>query len=232
MAGLDAYILLRFERLCCQICLIGTIWGMLILVPIYYYAGNSDIDQFYIITMAHLESGSSYMWVPTVFAYVLTFHVCYLLNKEYETFAELRQDFLCYGKPLISKSIFLKTFPSVKYCRSIFMNKFHLFIEKNPFKHSMQGSAKNIVRTIYYYVILPIQYTAMFHNINKLYCPIEYCNKYIGTFHINNILYFPIEFCNKYIVNHGNLQYNNNIIVRNLDFLSGKLQFLTSATIF
>ncbi|CAM9613113.1 unnamed protein product, partial [Phaeothamnion confervicola] len=35
MAGLDAYMLVRFCRLCTRICTFGAFWGLLVLAPLY-----------------------------------------------------------------------------------------------------------------------------------------------------------------------------------------------------
>jgi hypothetical protein len=50
------------------------------------------------ITMINVPSGGALLWAPCVFAYVLTAHLLFLLNKEYLAFTELRQDFLCFGE--------------------------------------------------------------------------------------------------------------------------------------
>jgi Late exocytosis, associated with Golgi transport len=47
LAGLDAYLLLRFTWMCLRICLFGTFFGMVVLVPLYYTQTGGIAKGFY-----------------------------------------------------------------------------------------------------------------------------------------------------------------------------------------
>ncbi|CAM9992317.1 unnamed protein product, partial [Sphacelaria rigidula] len=55
---MDAYCLVRFNYLCLRICLFASFWGLVVLIPLYSY-GSAEAPGIYVITLAHVESGSS-----------------------------------------------------------------------------------------------------------------------------------------------------------------------------
>lgn len=93
LAGLDAYLLLRFTKLCMRICLFDSVLGMLVLAPLYSQS-KGGAAGFYQLTLANVPKS---FWVAVLFAYLFTAHALFLLDREYATFAQLRADFLCYG---------------------------------------------------------------------------------------------------------------------------------------
>ncbi|CAM9963453.1 unnamed protein product, partial [Discosporangium mesarthrocarpum] len=98
MAGMDAYCLLRFTKLCLRICLFSSFWGMLVLAPVYS-TGDGNESGFYQITLANVKEQSTLLWVAVVFAYLFTVHCLYELKTEHKAFARLREDFLARGDP-------------------------------------------------------------------------------------------------------------------------------------
>lgn len=55
---MDAYCLVRFNYLCFRICLFASFWGLLVLTPLYA-SGTAEVEGLYVVTLAHVESGSS-----------------------------------------------------------------------------------------------------------------------------------------------------------------------------
>ncbi|CAM9369530.1 unnamed protein product, partial [Choristocarpus tenellus] len=96
--GMDAYCLLRFNRLCLRVCLFASFWGMLVLAPVYS-TGSNDASTFYVITLNNVEAKSSLLWLAVFFAYLFTWHMLYELKTEHKAYALLREKFLAEGDP-------------------------------------------------------------------------------------------------------------------------------------
>jgi len=107
LAGLDAYMLLRYIRMCLKICLCSGFLGMVVLVPMYLHGdqkkpadGNvhTVMKDPKLISMGNVKE-LHWLWVPIAFAYFTTFHTLYLLKREYKRFLTLRLTFLSVGDP-------------------------------------------------------------------------------------------------------------------------------------
>jgi hypothetical protein len=114
-AGLDGYFYLRFIRACVRITLISTFWAFVILVPVYASGRRCDEEGvdcaenssslaerpegWYYISMVNLKHDSWQVWVPTVFIYLFSGFVVFVMKQEYKHFMELRMDFLGRGQP-------------------------------------------------------------------------------------------------------------------------------------
>jgi hypothetical protein len=98
IAGLDGYFFLRYIRMNVRICSITAFWAFLILVPVYA-TGDYQTNQegWYHISVANVAKGSWRIWVPCVFAYLLTGFIFFVMKQEYRHFLELRMDFLARG---------------------------------------------------------------------------------------------------------------------------------------
>jgi hypothetical protein len=98
IAGLDGYFFLRYIRMNVRICTITTFWAFIILVPVYA-TGDYQTNQegWYHISVANVAKGSWRMWVPCVFAYLLSGFIFFVMKQEYRHFLELRMDFLARG---------------------------------------------------------------------------------------------------------------------------------------
>jgi len=94
VAGLDAYFYLRYIRMCYRITSVTAIWGMLVLFPVFY-TGQNGAEGWYHYSMANVVQGSSWrMWVPSIFMYMFSAFVFYVMKNELMHFMELRLDFL------------------------------------------------------------------------------------------------------------------------------------------
>jgi Uncharacterized integral membrane protein len=95
--GLDAYFFLRYIRMCFRITSVSAFWGMLILFPIFAN-GNNGASGWYHFSMANVAQGSSHgIWVPTLFMYLFSAFVFFIMKSEYKHYVELRLDFLGKG---------------------------------------------------------------------------------------------------------------------------------------
>jgi len=95
--GLDSYMFLRYIRLCFRISITSALWGMIILWPVYS-SGGGGAKGWYFLSMANLQQGSHLMWVPTIFLWLQTLYVIFLMNEEYKHYLECRVDFLARGE--------------------------------------------------------------------------------------------------------------------------------------
>jgi len=100
MVGLDGYVFLRFIKLCLKISCFFTLWGLLILLPVYV---SSSGDQHgwskYTLANAMNEEDSHRLWLPAVFSYVFSGYVCRLFYLEYQLFVKMRLEYLIRGDP-------------------------------------------------------------------------------------------------------------------------------------
>ncbi|KAL7549353.1 hypothetical protein ACHAWF_012625 [Thalassiosira exigua] len=98
--GLDSYTFLRYIRLCFRITFTSALWGMIILWPVYA-TGDGGANGWYFLSMANLSQGSQRLWVPTVFIWLQTMYVIFLMNEEYKHYLECRVDFLARGDGMV-----------------------------------------------------------------------------------------------------------------------------------
>jgi hypothetical protein len=94
--GLDAYFFLRYIRMCFRITSVFSFWSILVLWPIYS-TGNNGASGWYHISMANVSQGSWRIWVATVFMYIFSAYVFFVMRQEYRHYLELRLDFLGKG---------------------------------------------------------------------------------------------------------------------------------------
>ena len=102
VSGLDAYFFLRYIRICLKITAISGFWGVIILWPTYY-TGNGEMTGFYRLSMSNILQSHWRLWVPTIFLWLMTFYVVYLLDTEFKHFVSVRMEFLGRGGGEISK---------------------------------------------------------------------------------------------------------------------------------
>lgn len=98
-AGLDGYFFLRYIRMNVRITAVSTFWFFLILVPVYYTGSNPEhaAKGWYHLSATNIPASGWRMWMPVLFAYLLTSFVIFVMKQEYRHFLELRQDFLARG---------------------------------------------------------------------------------------------------------------------------------------
>jgi hypothetical protein len=97
--GLDAYMFLRYLRMCLRITSVSAFWGIIILWPIYGHGGGpySDAYSWYHFSMANIDQGSWRIWVPTLFIYLFSFFTFFCIKQELKHYVELRMEFLGKG---------------------------------------------------------------------------------------------------------------------------------------
>ena len=97
-SGLDGYFFLRYIRMNLRICAVTSFWALFILVPIYATGKNQNGEGgWYHVSVANVIKGSWRMWVPSIFAYLFSGFVFFVMKQEYRHFLELRMDFLARG---------------------------------------------------------------------------------------------------------------------------------------
>jgi len=96
--GLDAYMFLRYIRMCLRITSVSAFWGIVILWPVYGNGGGPySTLSWYHFSMANIDQGSWRIWVPTVFIYLFSAYIFFTMKQEYKHFVELRMEFLGKG---------------------------------------------------------------------------------------------------------------------------------------
>ncbi len=101
MVGLDAYMCLRYIVVCFKMALFVSLWGFLILIPLYA-TSNYDTDtaekrwdRFAISNILYGERSVKYrLWVAALFGYVYAAYFCQLLYAEYNNFSVRRLQYL------------------------------------------------------------------------------------------------------------------------------------------
>jgi hypothetical protein len=95
--GLDAYFYLRYIRMCLRITSVSAFWGMLVLFPVFATGGNGAIGWYH-LSMANVPQGNPLgIWIPTLFLYLFTSFVLFVIKQEYKHYIDLRLDFLGKG---------------------------------------------------------------------------------------------------------------------------------------
>lgn len=107
--GADALMFLRYLRVCFKAACLMLIYGLCVLVPINSIGANM-LSEFEKYSASNVADGSQLLWAHFVGAYLLTFLLMYLLFKEYQTYVELRQQFM--KSPTVqSYSIIIRDIP-------------------------------------------------------------------------------------------------------------------------
>jgi len=138
--GLDAYMFLRYLRMCLRITSVSAFWGIVILWPIYGNADGpySDAFSWYHFSMANIDQGSWRIWVPTIFIYLFSFFSFFCIKQELKHYVELRMEFLGKGPSGVNSlqqtySIIIERIPAdlrsdralFDYFNRLFPNKVH-----------------------------------------------------------------------------------------------------------
>ena len=90
MIGLDAYVFLRFLRLCASMCTVCAMYGLVVLLPVYSTSpGNDGVAGINLYTMANVESGGVRLWVSLISCWLFNLYFLWMLRGEYEEFAAL-----------------------------------------------------------------------------------------------------------------------------------------------
>lgn len=96
---MDAYIFLRFMRLCSQFCIVCGLIGGLVLCPVYFtsYGEQFGIAGINLYTMGNIQPGGKRLWACCACSWVFNLLFLYLMHNEYRSFVMLRQKFLYDG---------------------------------------------------------------------------------------------------------------------------------------
>ena len=115
MVGADAFMLLRFTRMCAIFSILTGILAMGILVPVYATAPtlSGGINRW---TMGNLNIRSNRLYAPLVFEWLFTLFYLGLIYREYHYYSLLHHRFVHEGDPNIpaqsTYSCLLYTSPS------------------------------------------------------------------------------------------------------------------------
>ena len=136
IAGLDAYMFLRFIRMCSVICSVSAVYGLLILWPVYY-TGGEGTDEWYVLSLANVTDGSPRLWAGCIFMWIFSLFVLWMIKLELIHYYDLRLEFLGLGddgmNPIYNYSLIIEKIPGSlqsdkalrEYFNRIFPGKVH-----------------------------------------------------------------------------------------------------------
>jgi len=99
MAGLDAYMMMRFIKVCIRVTALYTMCGLAILAPVYYtgLAGHDKEWERYTIANVKPDPAAARLWAPVAAAYVFAAFFCSSFSAEYRHFLERRVEYFDEG---------------------------------------------------------------------------------------------------------------------------------------
>jgi len=99
MAGLDAYIMVRYIKACIKVTLFYSLCGMVILMPVYYTGKASDTSNWEQYTIANVRADpeAKRLWAAVVMAYIFAGAFCTIMREEYKHFLERRVEYFDKG---------------------------------------------------------------------------------------------------------------------------------------
>lgn len=100
MAGLDAYMFIRFLKLCIKFSFMVTFLGVVILVPVY--ASGTMADELnvwgrYTLAKVKSEDTAQRLWAPVVLMYLYAAIFCHWFKEEYKHFLTRRAEYFMQG---------------------------------------------------------------------------------------------------------------------------------------
>ena len=102
LAGLDAYMFLRFIVFCFRVCIFWTFFAGAVIMPVYSIKGNNCRDDWSKYTIGNIEEGNEkVLWTAVAMCYFFCFYFCSLLYVEYKNYVEKRLVYLVRGDPEI-----------------------------------------------------------------------------------------------------------------------------------
>ncbi|XP_032233382.2 CSC1-like protein ERD4 [Nematostella vectensis] len=95
-SGIDAFVYIRFMKLCFKISLILLPYGIAVLLPLNHYGGMdaTGLDK---LTMSNIKERSPKLWAHLVAVWGYTLVICYLLYEEWRVYVLYRQEHLSKG---------------------------------------------------------------------------------------------------------------------------------------
>ena len=96
----DGYMLVRYINVCFKMSLFLTLWGMLVLVPIYSTAQEKHFSwNKYTLANIPNDPSAHQLWIPAISAYIFATYFCHLMYGEYRNFVKKRIQYLVQGDP-------------------------------------------------------------------------------------------------------------------------------------
>jgi hypothetical protein len=101
---MDAYVFLRFMRICAQFCILCALGGVGILCPVYYtsYGDQLGIAGINLYTMGNIQPGGNRLWASCAFCWLFNLLFLSLMHSEYRHFVTLRQRYFYHGDSPVS----------------------------------------------------------------------------------------------------------------------------------
>ena len=93
LVGFDAFIYLRFLRLCFLIAAFSLPYAAVVLVPINVYGGNDQAGMD-ILTLGNVSQMSSKLWAHLIGVWLFSFLMYHLFYTEWKVYVEYRQKYL------------------------------------------------------------------------------------------------------------------------------------------
>jgi hypothetical protein len=104
LVGLDAYMILRYTRICASMTALASLLGLVVLAPVFFSYRLQDDDaadddgaakvRFTSFTLSTVPQEHACLWAPVVVCYALTLHAIYLISREHGRFLRWRQQWL------------------------------------------------------------------------------------------------------------------------------------------
>jgi hypothetical protein len=93
--GMDAYVLLKYLKLCAKFCIFCSFFNLLILCPVYFtsYGHQLGIAGINLYTMGNIPPGGNRLWASCLFCWLYNLYFLSLMHSEYHHFVQLRQSY-------------------------------------------------------------------------------------------------------------------------------------------
>ena len=99
MVGLDGYMLIRYISVCFRMSVFYSLFGVLVLAPLYSNAGTHISWSKYTLANVPNSPSENQLWTPAIFAYIFSIYFCHLMYSEYKNFVLKRNQYLIQGDP-------------------------------------------------------------------------------------------------------------------------------------
>lgn len=150
MVGVDAYICLRFLKLCLKICVYCGTFGVFILFPVYFtsFGQQKGIAGINLYTMGNIEPGGNRLWASAIACWVFNLYCLYELDIEYKNFIHLRQKYMYEGdsdiEPQTNYSIMVENIPAYFCTEARFKKLFEEFFPNQVFCVSITRTVNDL----------------------------------------------------------------------------------------
>ena len=115
LVGFDAFVYLRFLRLCLSIAVLSLPYAAVVLIPVNVYGGNNEKGMT-LLTLGNISQHSQKLWAHLIGVWLFSFLVYYLLYTEWQVYLEYRQKYLKEKKENHLSVLITQLPPEVKFC--------------------------------------------------------------------------------------------------------------------